>query len=62
MNEKNLSQLFTPFHTTKASGTGLGLALVKRMIEALNGEISVTSKLNIGTSFIIKLPIKIINK
>ncbi len=58
ISSENLTKLFTPFHTTKASGTGLGLALVKRMIEALNGEISVKSELNKGTSFILKLPIK----
>jgi len=62
IDEGNLSKLFTPFHTTKASGTGLGLALVKRMIEALNGEITVSSKLDVGTTFSIKLPIKIVNK
>ena len=59
IDKANLSKMFTPFHTTKASGTGLGLALVKRTIEALKGEILVDSELNIGTTFTIKLPIKI---
>jgi PAS domain S-box-containing protein len=49
-------RLFTPLVTTKAKGQGLGLAVVKRLIEALNGTVSFESQEGKGTTFIIKLP------
>jgi signal transduction histidine kinase len=49
-------QIFQPFFTTKATGTGLGLAVVKRIIDAHHGEISVTSALGGGTTFTVMLP------
>jgi len=54
------SHIFEPFYSTKDcsqnSGWGLGLALVKSLIEMMNGSISVESTLNKGTEFIIKFP------
>lgn len=41
----------------KSEGSGIGLALCKSMVEMHNGTITVESKLNVGTSFIISLPI-----
>jgi PAS domain S-box-containing protein len=49
-------KLFTPMMTTKAKGQGLGLAVVKRLIEALGGTISFESDVGKGTMFIIQLP------
>lgn len=49
-------KIFRPFFTTKPKGVGLGLAVVKRIIERLGGSIDVESKVNIGTRFIIKIP------
>jgi len=50
------AKLFTPMVTTKAQGQGLGLAVVKRLIEALNGNISFETEEDKGTKFIIELP------
>jgi PAS domain S-box-containing protein len=51
------NKLFTPMFTTKAKGQGLGLAVVKRLVEAQGGSISFESKVGAGTKFQIKLPI-----
>ncbi len=56
--EEVKNRLFTPMTTTKAKGQGLGLAVVKRLIEALNGTIGFESKEGMGTKFIIQLPIQ----
>lgn len=52
-----IDTIFTPFVTSKEDGTGLGLSLSKRIIEAHNGTISVDSIPKKGTTFTIKLPI-----
>jgi two-component system sensor histidine kinase HydH len=49
-------KLFTPMFTTKAKGQGLGLAVVKRLVEAQGGSICFESKEGEGTKFQIKLP------
>lgn len=51
-------KLFTPMMTTKSKGQGFGLAVTKRLIEALKGTISFESEKGKGTKFTIKLPIK----
>jgi PAS domain S-box-containing protein len=51
-------KLFTPMVTTKAKGQGLGLAVAKRLTEALNGTITFSSQKGKGTKFIIQLPNK----
>lgn len=56
---ENLKKIFSPFFTTKADGNGLGLAEVHKVIQAHGGEIAVESKQERGTTFTIKLPLKI---
>ncbi|HTP10211.1 MAG TPA: ATP-binding protein, partial [Anaerolineae bacterium] len=52
-----LKHVFEPFVTTKTNGTGLGLAISYETIQSLGGEISVSSQLNAGTTFRVKLPL-----
>jgi PAS domain S-box-containing protein len=49
-------KLFTPMFTTKAKGQGFGLAVIKRMTDALGGTVSFESQEGKGTTFIIRLP------
>jgi len=60
IREEHLDKIFIPDFTTKSTdrGTGLGLASVKRTVESYSGEISVSSTLNQGSTFVVKLPIK----
>ena len=55
-----LTQLGTPFFTTKPSGNGLGLAIVKRIVKAHAGELTIQSEAGIGTTVSVQLP-KLIN-
>ncbi len=56
ISDKVKPKLFTPFFTTKSKGQGLGLAVVKRMIEALGGTVTFESQEGNGTTFILRLP------
>ena len=50
------SKLFQPLFTTKSKGQGFGLAVCKRLVEAMNGTITFESEVDKGTKFIVKLP------
>ena len=56
IKEEFQEKLFTPFFTTKEDGTGLGLVISRKIVEAHGGQIRVVSKPNEGTSFFIDLP------
>ena len=57
MTDENRKKMFEPFHTTKAKGTGLGLAVTHKILELHKAQIDVKSELNIGTEFIIIFPL-----
>jgi signal transduction histidine kinase len=50
-------KIFDPYFTTKSSGTGLGLAMTKKIIELWGGSIRFESEANVGTTFYIELPL-----
>ena len=54
--EQVLKKIWTPFFTTKDTGTGLGLGIVKNMIEAHNGTIAITNTETRGANVEIRLP------
>lgn len=58
ITQENMARLFEPFFTTKQNGTGLGLAVTRRIIEEHNGTIQVDSQAAKGTTFTLMLPMK----
>jgi two-component system, sporulation sensor kinase E len=56
MSAENLSRVFEPYFTTKPSGTGLGLLIVRRIVREHGGELSVESSQGKGLTLTIRLP------
>lgn len=67
MSEESLKDLFIPFkrinekNNRNIQGTGLGMSIVKHTLDQMNGTIDVKSKLKVGTTFTICMPIKVVN-
>jgi signal transduction histidine kinase len=49
--------LYSRYGSERSVGTGLGLAIVKELVDGMNGAVTVTSKLGVGTSFTVRLPL-----
>jgi nitrogen fixation/metabolism regulation signal transduction histidine kinase len=57
IEQSKLGKIFVPYFTTKSNGTGLGLAMVKQMVENHHGSIDFDTVEGKGTTFFIKLPL-----
>jgi len=59
ISEENKDKVFEPKFTTKSSGMGLGLAMVKNIVETYGGHISLQSVEGKGTTFTVSIPQKL---
>ncbi len=57
ISEAVQSKIFTPNFTTKTSGTGLGLAMSKGIVEQAKGNIWFETAAGVGTTFFVELPV-----
>ena len=57
LSPDTLQRIFEPFYTTKPKGTGLGLGLVKRVVEEHGGAVELTSDTATGTRVVLHLPL-----
>ena len=56
ISQDNLSQVFQPYHTTKKTGTGLGLMIVQRIMREHGGQVGIDSKEGVGTVVTLEFP------
>jgi two-component system, sporulation sensor kinase E len=56
MSESQLEKVFSPFFTTKKKGYGLGLSMIKKIIEEYGGQVEIASKEGKGTAVTLKIP------
>jgi signal transduction histidine kinase len=56
--EEILPKLFLPLFTTRSKGVGLGLSVCKRMVDAMGGEIAISTRLGEGTEAVIEIPVR----
>jgi two-component system, sporulation sensor kinase E len=54
---ENMGRVFDPYHTTKSTGSGLGLMIVQRIVQDHGGHIELMSKPETGTRITIYLPL-----
>jgi len=58
ISEADRERIFQPNFTTKGSGTGLGLAMVKRLVENAGGSVHYETEEGLGTTFRVELPLR----
>jgi len=58
ISEKDLEQVHEPFFTTKTKGTGLGISVCKKIVETHNGNLTIRSRLEEGTTVEITIPVE----
>lgn len=58
IDPQSVDRIFDPFYSTKLTGTGLGLALTQQIISEHRGQLEVSSQVDVGTEFRIRLPQK----
>jgi signal transduction histidine kinase len=56
MDEETLKNIFVPFYSKKSNGTGLGMAIAKKIVEEHEGEIAISSQVGVGTKVTVTLP------
>jgi signal transduction histidine kinase len=59
ISERAVKQIFNPFFSTKVSGSGLGLAVTRRILQDHGGDIDVESEENVGTTFYLRIPARL---
>ena len=62
MPEEVAERIFDPFFTTKAKGSGLGLGIVRKIVDAHDGEIDYLTAPGVGTTILVTLPIRAVDE
>jgi signal transduction histidine kinase len=60
MDEQTIAQVFEPFFSLKVKGTGLGLAVSKRMVESNGGTLNITARVDHGCTATMRLPMSLV--
>ncbi|MBT6981422.1 MAG: HAMP domain-containing histidine kinase, partial [Candidatus Marinimicrobia bacterium] len=58
IHKTDYDKIFEPYHTTHENGFGLGLSIVKNIVEEMSGTVFIDSTVNVGTQIVITLPKK----